>query len=330
MSQGEPTTLFIDGGTTHTRAWLCRAGAVVGSARAAVGARDVARDGHNGRLCEAVRGLLADLGEAALDAQIVAAGMITSPQGLVEIPHVAAPAGAPELGAGARLVTLSAVGPRPILFVPGVKLGGPRIAPLEIASADIMRGEEVLAVGLHALGRLPGDGVLLNLGSHWKAIRLDGQGRIVSSVSTLAGELVHAISTQTILASSLPADRPEALSPALVEAGAAVARAQGLARALYCVRLLEQRSDTTPADRHSFLLGAVMAADEGALIGEARGPILIAGAPALGQAWAARLTARGCAAQLLEEAAIEAAFRAGAAAVAEAHATMSNATGGPP
>lgn len=319
VSPAEKWAVYIDGGTTHTRAWLCRDEVVVASARAAVGARDTARDGHNGRMCEAVRGILAELGEAALGARIVAAGMITSPQGLVEIPHVAAPAGARELGAGARLVAIPAVGPRPILFVPGVKVGAPRLAPAQISAADIMRGEEVLALGLHALGRLQTDGVLLNLGSHWKAIRLDTEGRIAGSVSTLAGELVHAVSTQTILASSLPGERPDALAPELVAAGAAVSAAQGLPRALYCVRLLEQRSDTTAADRYAFLLGAVMAADEAALIGDARGPILIAGAPALGRAWAARLAARGLVAGLLDESAIEAAFRAGAAAVANAH-----------
>ena len=55
-----------------------------------------------------------------------------------------------------------------------------------------MRGEEVLSLGLAARGHLPDGGLVLSLGSHWKAIRVDASGRVLSSVSTLGGEMLFA------------------------------------------------------------------------------------------------------------------------------------------
>ena len=54
-------------------------------------------------------------------------------------------------------------------------------------------------MGLVANGLAPLPGVVLNLGSHWKAISLDENGRIVSSVTSLSGEMIHAVQTTTIL-----------------------------------------------------------------------------------------------------------------------------------
>src|SRR5262245_30503303 len=118
--------------------------------------------------------------------------MITSPQGLCEVPHVEAPASAKDLAAAARKVHLPAVTELPMLFLPGVRSGAEASDRDRIMDADIMRGEEVIGLGLRALGRLPAGGIFLNLGSHWKAIRVDAAGRIASSTSTLSGELIQA------------------------------------------------------------------------------------------------------------------------------------------
>ena len=62
-------------------------------------------------------------------------------------------------------------------------------------------------------------GTLLNLGSHWKAIGLDAQGRIAASVTSLAGELIHVAQTETILASSVPHERPQGIDRPWMESG---------------------------------------------------------------------------------------------------------------
>src|SRR6186713_3287675 len=98
----DDTLLCVDVGTTNTRAWLTEGARVLVRREAPVGARDTARDGHPGALALGLRGLLADALAAPPSARprrILAAGMISSPQGLCEVPHLAAPVGLAELAA---------------------------------------------------------------------------------------------------------------------------------------------------------------------------------------------------------------------------------------
>jgi 2-keto-3-deoxy-galactonokinase len=149
-------------------------------------------------------------------------------------------------------------------------------------------------------------------------VHVDDRGRVACSVSTLAGEMVLAMRTHTILASSVPRGWPPALPADWVAAGARRARADGLPRALYCVRLLDQRTASTPEERLAFLVGATIAANEIALFPEARRKtprVLLVGAPALVQAWVAVLRERGVEPVAIDEGGRETAFRAGCRAV---------------
>lgn len=313
---------YVDGGTTQTRAWSVKGTRVLAEARVAVGARDTARDGSPARLRTAVRDLLAQVGGPTAPSLIVAAGMVTSPQGLCELPHVAAPADAAALRAGARLERQPDLATAPMLFIPGVRSGPHPCDAASVLHTDAMRGEEVLCLGLAAAGLLPAGGVVLNLGSHWKAVAVDAGGFITGSVTTLSGELVHAVGGQTILASALPAQRPDVLMASWIDAGAAACDAAGLSRALFCVRLLEQRAPTLPEQRYAFLMGAVIAADRPTLVPDASGGqsrrVLLTGAHVVADAWAGYLARRGLDAMVVSEADVDRAFRAGCAAVVAA------------
>ncbi len=320
MVLDDTCVLYIDGGTTRTRAWAAVGERVVAAERVAVGARDTAREGSTRRLSEAVHNLVRKIGdqcsaqEQPAPSLGVAAGMVTAAEGLVEVPHVEAPAGAAELAQGAMRRQLPEVGPLPIVFVPGVR-SGPADADREaIASGDVMRGEEVLGLGLVARGHLAGGGLLLSLGSHWKAVHVDAAGRIAHSVSTLGGEMLLATRSHTILASSVPRGWPPALPADWVEAGVRRGRSDGLPRALYCVRLLDQRTPSSPEDRLAFLIGAMIAANEDALLPEKGLPssrVALVGAPALVEAWAGIVVGRGLDPVAVDEAEREASFRAG-------------------
>jgi 2-keto-3-deoxy-galactonokinase len=160
--------------------------------------------------------------------------------------------------------------------------------------------------------------VVLSLGSHWKAVRVDAGERVTSSVSTLSGELIHAVRSQTILASAVPGDWPATLPAGWVEAGFRRGRADGLPRAFYCVRLLDQRAPSTPGDRLGFLVGATIAADEETLLPAPTAgsrTVVLLGAPALVEAWAGVIRQRGVEPITLSEDDREAAFRAGCLAV---------------
>ena len=254
--------ICIDTGTTNTRVWLTEGARVIAQARASVGVRDTARDGSPARLHETLRDLIAEVraGQATPTA-LIAAGMITSPLGLAEVPHVAAPAALQDLIAGTQRHSFPQITDLPVLLVPGVRSGPLQCDAATIGAADVMRGEETLCVGLHALGLLPPTSTLLNLGSHWKLIRLDEHARIAASVTSLSGELIHTTQTQTILASAVPPGKPETVDEAWLQAGMNEARQAGVARALFCVRLLEQRAATAPAQRMAFLLGVYLASD---------------------------------------------------------------------
>jgi 2-dehydro-3-deoxygalactonokinase len=328
MRLDETCILYIDGGTTRTRAWAAVGERVVASAEAAAGARDGARQGVPSGLADAVRRLVLEVesrcraGGGPPPALAVAAGMITSPQGLVDVPHVEAPAGARDLARAAPCRVLPEITPLGIVFVPGVRTGSAHAATREtIAGSDVMRGEEALALGLARRGPLAGGGLLLSLGSHWKAVHVDADERVARSVSTLSGELIESVRSHTILASSLPAEWPAVLPPEWLAAGIEEGRRHGLPRACYEVRLLDQRVASEPADRLAFLVGATVAASEDTLLPFSPGApprVALAGPTVLARAWEAVVRDRGGTPLVLDEDERGAAFRAGCRAVLEA------------
>lgn len=289
--------IYVDTGTTNTRVWLVSGEQILAEARAPVGVRDTAREGSSQRLRMTLRDLTTRLQqEASAEAQYVgAAGMITSALGLLEIPHILAPAGLSEIGAAVRCCSFADVTDLPVYLVPGVRCGPSKCNLPDIATADIIRGEETLCCGLFTAGFLKPPGTVFTLGSHWKAISLDAEGRIVSSATSLSGELIHVLQTQTVLASSVPQERPAGLDETWMQAGIDEQRRSGLARALFCVRLLEQRTDGSPEQRLSFLIGVVIGSDlmpllESGRLGDDQS-VLLTGNPVLVRAWSSALTA---------------------------------------
>ncbi|MCI0524604.1 MAG: 2-dehydro-3-deoxygalactonokinase, partial [Acidobacteria bacterium] len=200
----ENCLICVDTGTTNTRVWLTQGDRIIARAQTGVGVRDTARDGSPARLRNALRELIAQVRAEAVNAGlnqspscVIAAGMITSPLGLAEVPHVRAPAGLNELAASTRRHSFPEITDLPILLIPGVRSGPLRCDPETVGSADVMRGEETLCLGLNALGLLDARSTLLNLGSHWKVIKLDQDARIASSLTSMTGELIHTAQTQT-------------------------------------------------------------------------------------------------------------------------------------
>ena len=263
--------------------------------------------------------LLADLRRApgaTPPRRILAAGMISSAQGLCEVAHVPAPAGLAELAAASREQVVAQVSDLPFLFVPGVRTHS-RPGAEGIAGQDVMRGEETLCLGLASLGLLAPGAALLCLGSHWKLVRLDRDGRVLFSITSIAGELLSAVRAQTILASALPDGWLEQADASQVRGGLREARRSGLARALFCVRLLEQARETSPAERLSFALGALIGSDFGHLSAalDAGTAVTISGGEKTGGAWALALEDAGHPVRSLTAGQAEAGLLAGLRAI---------------
>lgn len=268
-------TVTIDMGTTNTRASLWRDGVLLARGATAMGVRDAAISGSRDGLKRALRSLIGSVraeagigaGEIAL---VLASGMIGAKAGLAELPHLLAPAGLSELAAGMQAVALADVIDQPVWCIPGVRNHAGAVGLHNHEAMDMVRGEETEIMGLLTRLQLDERAIIVLPGSHTKLVSIDEGQRIAACVTTVAGELLQAISQHTLIAESLAGAFGQTLHPEPLLAGAATARKVGLARACFSVRILDQFSDsaskpgnpdTARDERASFLLGAVLADD---------------------------------------------------------------------
>ncbi len=266
-------SIIIDGGTTNTRVFLVKDGIIAGKAARPVGVRNTAIDGNNTRLKEAVVSAIGEVislaekkfddrlnGELHID-MIVALGMITSPLGLYNLPHISAPAGRSELAKASVSIGLDEIfgiqNKMEIIFIPGIR-----------SEFDFMRGEETQTMGLIEEERIDSKALVVFLGSHTKFIKVDEQGRITGSLTTMAGEIVNALKSSTILSSSLPVNLPsnaEKIEMDMVHQGCNDAMRQGFTRTAFRVRLLDQINGYTDKECFDYLSGMIAGEDLKAL-----------------------------------------------------------------
>jgi 2-dehydro-3-deoxygalactonokinase len=311
-------TICVDMGTTNTRVWIVKEESIVERITEQVGLRDAARERSRSLVRDALQALLAKACSRAHELQldvecVLAAGMLTSPLGLCEVPHIVAPAGEMELAKSLYKLSDPNVTELSIYLVPGVRSGPPSPTLDDLENTDLLRGEETLVVGLLQAGILSENTTLLNLGSHWKAIAIDKDRRIASSFTTLSGEFIHALQTQTVLATALPQGRLEEVDPEWLERGRNFERRNGIGRAMFAVRLLEQIFHIGHTALSSFLLGAMVESDLRGMnqAGVLKDPIIIIGSGAAPEAWRTILEATGWTTKLCETETVEKAFVAG-------------------
>ena len=256
--------LVVDSGTTTTRVRLVRGGEVVRSLTRRVGARDTAVDGDNHRLREALRAMLQQFESEEPDLEgVLLSGMITSNVGLLEVPHLTAPASLDDLARGIERRELPELSALPFHFVRGVRTMGARgdRAGGDLAGFDVLRGEEAEVVGLRELLGIDRRAVFMHYGSHHKAVDVAADGTILASRTALTGELLDAVREHTILSSSVvPLDgfTPDA---AAWREGMRAADVHGLGRALFLVRVGEQIGGRSKEAMTAFLLGALTGLD---------------------------------------------------------------------
>ena len=285
----------LDSGTTNTTVWLMNDDRILLESKHPVGVRQTSIRGDRQLLESTLRRALRSLSRQAPSPPrfVLVAGMLTSQQGFLEVPHVLAPAGVEKLAANVQIRTFAQVTPLPFFLVPGVRVGRAACKLPDVADCDVIRGEETEIVGFlaNAQGRIRRTPwLLLHVGSHTKAIEVDARGRIVRSASTLSGEALQALRTQTILASRLRDLKSEKLQRRFFESGARCTHRYGLSRALFVTRLLEGNSRYGQRELYSFLLGSILASDLRAfrslgLLTPHRVRIVLSGQPDLQSAW---------------------------------------------
>lgn len=240
---------------------------------------------------DAIRSRLGDL-------PVLLAGTIGSSRGWHQTGYVECPAGPAAIAAG--LLWLE---PGRTAIIPGVSQRAPR--------ADVMRSEELQAIGAALSGLAPDPGLSCHPGTHAKWIRLSG-GMIQSFRTTLTGELFALLRSQTILAEHL---RGEVTDDAAFRAGvrAALTGAEPLTELFgYRARaLLDMQHEHAASHASGLLIGADIRAglSDG---NEAR--IAVIGRTDLCRLYAAGLEEAGVSATLVDGAA---AFRAGIRALVD-------------
>ena len=265
--------IAIDGGTTNTRASLWKdPGICVDIVKSEVGVRITSIEGSNASLKAAVKGLLEQLlknNSVSYDQieGIYACGMITSKEGLAELPHLIAPAGMQEFVEGLAKVELPDVCPLPIHFVRGLKnRDGSCLTLQEVEEMDVMRGEETETLALLDLFGNENGTLFALPGSHTKFVSVDANGKMIGCLSSLAGELLSAVTLNTILAGAVGKQFAGAdYNREMLLAGYRTARDTSLARAAFSTRMLQMFIPSSEQDRASFLLGAVLENDVAAV-----------------------------------------------------------------
>ena len=261
--------IAVDWGTTNRRAYAVNGdGAVEETVEDGLGIMSLAPEGFD----EAV----AALGRRLGDRPMLLAGMIGSNRGWREAPYVRCPAGAAEIAAGIRWIEPGRLG-----IVPGVAWSGG-------GEADVMRGEEVQAIG--AIARLPEGALICHPGTHSKWIVMRG-GQIARFRTVMTGETFGLLKSHSILAPQLQVEAApdDAFARGVAEA---LAGAEPLA-ALFGIRARHLLGGGE-ADGASYASGLLIGADLRAGLGlHEHGPIGLVGRSELRALYAAALAGAG-------------------------------------
>jgi len=272
--------LAVDWGTTQVRAWRIEADGAIGAA--AGFPLGVSRLGP-GEAAARFRGEVRPaLGAEALPA--VLCGMIGSNLGWTPVPYLDCPV---DLAAFTAAL-YPAPGDPSAWIAPGLRGPGPTAAP------DVMRGEETQVFGWLAQdpARMRGRHRLCLPGTHAKWVLVE-DGRIVRFVTAMTGELFELMSRHSVLRTDAPADDPQAFLAGAEAAG----DGGGLAARLFSARARVVGAGAPASETASYLSGLLIGAEIAGVApllgGQAAGPVVLIGEPALCGWYEAALTHLG-------------------------------------
>lgn len=276
--------LTVDGGTTNTRVYLVRDNEITDSVKLTVGAKD-GKAALIPALREAIFDVIARNGLCEGDVcRIIASGMITSENGLCNLPHITLPAGASDLACNmyhTEFPDISSIG---WSFVRGVKSLGETLE-----ECDIIRGEETELMGI--IDGDAQDAIYVLPGSHSKHMCVDAQGKITRFATMMSGELFAAVINNTILKNSTDLEHAT-IVPEKLLAGFDYAKAHGINEALFKTRILGNVFAASREECYSFLLGVIICDEVCAIIGQTAKKIIIGGQSHMKNALGILLSAR--------------------------------------
>ena len=245
--------ITIDGGTTYTRINLAKDRKIIASIKLDTGAYSNIENGDllKNKIKEAIDELLKSNSLKETDiVRILASGMITSEFGLCNLSHIEAPAGISELSSSAEEIHIKEISSIPFVFIRGVKIKSD-----SFENCDIMRGEETELMGI--INKDYDKCVYILPGSHTKLIMTDNQGRITNFQTMLTGEMIKALSQNTILKDAVELGGLQINTSYLLK-GYDYCLDEGINKALFKVRILKNVFSCTKEEIYSFFMGVIL------------------------------------------------------------------------
>ena len=241
--------ITIDGGTTNTRISIVSDGKIVDTLKVS-GINNKA--GHKEAVKEKIKELLKKNAYRETDIiRILASGtMATSELGLYPLEHLVIPVDIEKLKKESCEVLLPEISDIPFVFIRGVKT-----LCDSLENADMMRGEETEIMGIMS----PDDKecMYMLMGSHTKIVKTDDEGNIVDLCTMLTGEMLEAISKDTILKHAVHFDG-SVLDREYIKRGYMYCKEKGMNESLFKVRILKNIFQETDSEIYSFFIGAVL------------------------------------------------------------------------
>lgn len=273
-----PNYITIDGGTTNTRIYLVKNGKITDTQKVNVGAQKAI--GNNEILKQTIKQGIKeileknDMREDGIK-RILASGMITSEFGLVNLPHITLPVGINDLHRTMYETVFNDISSIPFVFVRGIKTNGE-----SLENCDMMRGEETELMGVFC-----GEGTYILPGSHSKIINVEKNGKITDFKTMLTGEMIAALSENTILKDSVDIKNTEIDHEYLLK-GFEFCKQNGINNSLFKVRILKNMLSANASQVYSFFLGVVLQSEIEFILSQKQKRIIIGGKKQLKEALA--------------------------------------------
>lgn len=254
--------IIIDAGTTNTRIRYVEDEEIMVSYEYGIGVKDTVVTGSLLKLKKILKeGIEKCLTSCNKDLEkvdkIIASGMITSNLGLTEIQHLEAPIDVETISKAIVVKSFNDIVAKPIYFIPGVKNRVNNESLNGIEHIDMMRGEEVEAIGILDLYMINENVIYISPGSHTKFVFISKDGKIEKCNTTLAGELIWALSRETLLADSIPKELITSIDKEYIEKGINVANKYGFSRACFLVRIMDLFTQATGNQLANFIASSI-------------------------------------------------------------------------
>ncbi|MGM0603377.1 MAG: 2-dehydro-3-deoxygalactonokinase [Bacillota bacterium] len=263
----------IDCGTTNSRVNILNENLeIVARANQKIGVKDTAISGSREKLKTGLKNVfLKALKNGSLNLNeiqfIITSGMITSEIGLIELPHLWAPAGLGELSQSIEIVHDKKVFPLdiPVIFIRGIKNNyGQNSNYNDLRKIDFMRGEETQIIGLLDTYEIKTPLTVVVLSSHTKYINVDTDNQITGSLTTLSGQLYEAIINKTSIGKSVICSnnqKSDKFDKDIIKTAYESVMNAGFIRTILMPRFMEVLLDTTAYQRKLFIESAIAAED---------------------------------------------------------------------